>query len=143
MRISKKIKEKGNKKSVESKPSFESENKIERLKLLVIIVNRNQGQFFVSRFLENDISAVFEVYGKGTAPKEIYELVGLNDSKKDLVLGIIKESDLDKYMKIINERFSFSPTSKGVAFTIKISSMAGVIMYKFLTNNKERIKNGK
>lgn len=134
----KKIKNENNNKS-----SFESENKIEKLKILIIIVNRNQGQFFVNRFLENGLSAVFEVYGKGTAPKEIYELVGLSDSKKDLVLCLIKESDLEKYKCIIEERFSFSRTSKGIAFTIKVSSMAGVVMYKFLTNNRERIKNGK
>ena len=134
----KKIKNENNNKS-----SFESENKIEKLKILIIIVNRNQGQFFVNRFLENGLSAVFEVYGKGTAPKEIYELVGLSDSKKDLVLCLIKDSDLEKYKCIIYERFAFSRTSKGIAFTIKVSSMAGVVMYKFLTNNRERIKNGK
>ena len=92
----KKIKNENNNKS-----SFESENKIEKLKILIIIVNRNQGQFFVNRFLENGLSAVFEVYGIGTAPKEIYELVGLSDSKKDLVLCLIKESDLEKYKCII------------------------------------------
>ena len=134
----KKIKNENNNKS-----SFESENKIEKLKILIIIVNRNQGQFFFFFFLENGLSAVFEVYGKGTAPKEIYELVGLSDSKKDLVLCLIKESDLEKYKCIIEERFAFSITSKGIAFTIKVSSMAGVVMYKFLTNNRERIKNGK
>ena len=42
----KKIKNENNNKS-----SFESENKIEKLKILIIIVNRNQGQFFVNRFL--------------------------------------------------------------------------------------------
>lgn len=124
-------------KNLNEKP-YEKTNKVEKLKLLCVIVNRNQGQFFVDSFLDQNVAAAFDVYGKGTAPREIYDIIGMSDNKKELVLALIKESDLEKVLKIIKTRFSVSKTAKGVAFTIPVNSMAGVVMYKFLTNNRER-----
>ncbi len=124
-------------KNLNEKP-YEKTNKVEKLKLLCVIVNRNQGQFFVDSFLDQNVAAAFDVYGKGTAPREIYDIIGMSDNKKELVLALIKESDLEKVLKIIKTRFSVSKAAKGVAFTIPVNSMAGVVMYKFLTNNRER-----
>jgi len=124
-------------KNLNEKP-YEKTNKVEKLKLLCVIVNRNQGQFFVDSFLDQNVAAAFDVYGKGTAPREIYDIIGMSDNKKELVLALIKESDLEKVLKIIKTRFSVSKAAKGVAFTITVNSMAGVVMYKFLTNNRER-----
>lgn len=124
-------------KNLNEKP-YEKTNKVEKLKLLCVIVNRNQGQFFVDSFLDQNVGAAFDVYGKGTAPREIYDIIGMSDNKKELVLALIKESDLEKVLKIIKTRFSVSKAAKGVAFTIPVNSMAGVVMYKFLTNNRER-----
>lgn len=124
-------------KNLNEKP-YEKTNKVEKLKLLCVIVNRNQGQFFVDSFLDQNVAAAFDIYGKGTAPREIYDIIGMSDNKKELVLALIKESDLEKVLKIIKTRFSVSKAAKGVAFTITVNSMAGVVMYKFLTNNRER-----
>lgn len=124
-------------KNLNEKP-YEKTNKVEKLKLLCVIVNRNQGQFFLDSFLDQNVAAAFDVYGKGTAPREIYDIIGMSDNKKELVLALIKESDLEKVLKIIKTRFSVSKAAKGVAFTIPVNSMAGVVMYKFLTNNRER-----
>ncbi len=124
-------------KNVNEKP-FEETNKVERLKLLCVIVNRNQGQFFINSFLENNIACAFDVYGKGTAPREIYDIIGMNDNKKDLVMALVKASDIEKINKIIQTRFNVSKQAKGISFTIPIDSMAGVVMYKFLTNSRER-----
>lgn len=124
-------------KNLNEKP-YEKTNKVEKLKLLCVIVNRNQGQFFVDSFLDQNVAAAFDVYGKGTAPREIYDIIGMSDNKKELVLALIKENDLEKVLKIIKTRFSVSKAAKGVAFTIPVNSMAGVVMYKFLTNNRER-----
>ncbi len=133
MKVAEKIKNK----NLNEKP-YEKTNKVERLKMLCVIVNRNQGQFFVDSFLDQNVAVAFDVYGRGTAPREIYDIIGMSDNKKELVIALIKESDLDKVLNIIKTRFSVSKAAKGVAFTIPVDSMAGVVMYKFLTNNRER-----
>lgn len=118
---------------------FEKTNKLENLKLFFIIVNKGQGNFFINSFIENGVSSVFNLYGNGTAPNEIYEVLGMDDNKKDIVLAAIKLSDVEKVKKIIEERFNVSKYSKGVAFSVKIDSIAGVIAYKYLVNNRERV----
>ena len=41
---------------------------------------------------------------------------------------------------MINERFSISRNSNGVAFTLGVNSIIGVLIYRFLTDTKINIK---
>jgi len=133
------------KKEILKESSYESTHVVSPLKLLFIIVNRNQGQFYIKALSELHVGATFEIYGYGTAPKEIYSLLETEDYKKDLVIGVVNTCDIEKIMHLINERFSVSKLAKGVAFTIPLDSMAGVVFYKYFTNNRsiKENQNGK
>jgi len=124
------------KKSTKKKTDFESKNKIEKLKVLCVIAPRTHGAFYTKAFSELDVSCCFEVYGRGMATKEIIDILGISDNKKTLVVALIKESDLEKVKNMIRNRFNVSNSSRGIAFTIPVDSMAGVIIYKFLTNTR-------
>ena len=75
---------------------YDQEFKISKLKLFVVIVNRDQGDFFVKKFEEVGVGASFEIYGRGTATKEIYEILGVGDTKKDIILSFVSEKDILK-----------------------------------------------
>ena len=64
------------------------------------------------------------------------EIMGIIDSRKSLIVCIVKESLIDKITKIIQDRFSISKQAKGISFMIPITSVAGVFIYKYLTNNR-------
>ena len=124
---------------------YEKEFETKKLKVFVVIVNRNQGDFFVKKFEEIGVSASFLVYGVGTATREIYDILGVGDIKKDIVLSLIKQSDIEKIKEIVSERFSISKNAKGIAFSLGIDSVAGILIYKYLSNtreNKRRVNNG-
>ncbi len=120
--------------------SYEDTFEIQKLKMLCIIVNRHQGDYFIGKLMENNVAAAFLVYGTGTATREIYDLLGVGDTKKDIVLSLVKESDVPTIKKMISDRFSISKKAKGIAFFMEVNSLAGVLMYKYFTNTKENIR---
>ena len=132
-KINKKLNEVKNKKN---KRTSNSNTKVEKLKLLCVIVHRNQANFYIDSFTNLGVSEVYDVFGEGTAPKDIDTIVGTNDSDKSLVMCLVKESLLNKCLEIINGRFLLSKQAKGIAFTIPIKSMVGVIMYRYLANKR-------
>lgn len=124
------------KKKINSSIPYDQQNKIEKIKLLCVIVNRSQANFYINTFNDAGVSCVFDVFGEGTAPKEMQEIMGIIDSRKSLIVCIVKESMIDKITKIIQDRFSISKQAKGISFMIPITSVAGVFIYKYLTNNR-------
>ena len=138
-----------NKRKSEKNIEKEAENKnlkkpydqeFELKKLRIIIVNRYQGDYFINEFAKREVGASFLVYGTGTATKEIYDILGIGETKKDIVLSLVKESDIPELKKLIETRFSVSKKAKGIAFFIDIDSIAGILIYKYLTNTKENLK---
>lgn len=122
------------------KKPYDQEFELKKLRILCIIVNRYQGDYFINEFAKREVGASFLVYGTGTATKEIYDILGIGETKKDIVLSLVKESDIPELKKLIETRFSVSKKAKGIAFFIDIDSIAGILIYKYLTNTKENLK---
>ena len=143
VRKSKKIKEKiETKKQVNTneKPAYDEEFEIKKLKICCIIVNRHQGDYFINAFAEKKVGASFTVYGTGTATKEIYDILGVGETKKDIVLSVVKESDVPEIKEFIENRFNVSKKAKGIAFFMDVDSIAGVLLYKYFTNTRENVR---
>lgn len=122
-------------KNVDQTP-YEQKNTITPLKVMVVIVNHGQGEYFLKGFSNLEVSCSFMLYGRGTAPVEFQDIIGIGGARKDIILGIVKEPDMYKVRKLIKERFKVSEKAKGIAFSMKIDSMIGVVLYKFLTNTR-------
>ena len=56
--------------------------------------------------------------------------------KKDVVFSLIREDRWPKYKEAISERFSVSKMAKGISYAIPLDSVAGVSIYKMLTNTR-------
>ena len=83
--------------NIKSKTSsnFEDSNKIMKLFLLIVIVNKGQGEAIQNILSKNKVSASFAFHGVGTASKETY-LNDLFEDKKTIVMGIISQDDYFK-----------------------------------------------
>lgn len=125
--------------------NYASKYEVEKLFVSFVIVTRYQGSYFVDKFIDLGVSSSFIVFGKGTAPSEMIYALGLPESKKDVVITIFKESMKDKINEIIEERFNFSSSSKGVSFIIPLDSVMGLLSYRFMSDTKinRRKENGK
>lgn len=113
---------------------FEETNPIKKIKLLVTIVNRDQGEFFLSLLKKHEVGVQMKMLGHGTASSSIKEMLSIGETDKDIVVSVVREEKVAEVMAAIEQRFSVSHKAKGVAFTIPVNSVVGVSIYKFLTN---------
>ncbi len=125
------------KKKDEKEPlPYEETHALERLYFLMTIIPNGQASAIVDLILQVDAAACFVCHGKGTATKDIYEVLGLGENHKQIVLSLIKEANWTKLRGLFVTRFAISDWSRGVACVIKIDSLCGVSAYKMLTNNR-------
>ncbi len=112
-----------------------NEAAIKKLKLLFTVVDRSKAEFYLDVLSQFEVNCQMVVPGKGTAHSEIVELLGLNIHKA-IVLSVIREDMADSIMKCLEDKFATIRNGKGIAFAVPLSSVIGVNMYQFLSNNR-------
>lgn len=115
---------------------------VKKLSLVVVIVDHNQSDVFVDSFMTLEANVQLTLLASGTVKKEIKNLLGLSDPKKDVLFTIMKDERLDEAFSYIETRFKISPKHKGIAFSVKMTSVVGISVYKILSNTLELKPNG-
>ena len=113
-----------------------NESAIKKLKLLFTIVDRPKAEFYLDVLSQYEVNCQIVAPGLGTATSEMVDLLGLNPHKAVLV-SVIREDLVDTIMKVLEEKFRTIRNGKGVAFAVPMSSVIGVNMYRFLSNNRQ------
>ena len=75
------------------------------------------------------------VGGMGTANSEIIDMLGLNRHKA-VILSVVREDMVPGIMNSLEEKFETIKNGKGIAFAVPLSSVIGVNLYRFLSNNR-------
>ena len=107
-----------------------------KLKLLVLIVNTNKADFYTDFLQSFEVNMQMQMHAKGTAGSEMLHYLGLEESEKRVLLGIIREDRAEEIMKALEEKFATLRGGKGIAYTVPLSSVAGVAIYQFLSNHR-------
>jgi len=107
-----------------------------KLKLLFTIVDRSKAEFYID-YLENfEINLQTVIYGRGTAPRNI-DYLSIAEQNKAVIISVINDKNTKDIINGLEEKFLKVKHGKGVAYTIPISSMIGVLIYQYLSNNQE------
>ena len=109
---------------------------IKKLKLLITVVDRPKGEFYLDVLSQFEINCQMLVQGKGTANTELVSLLGLN-LQKAVILSVVREDRVDEVMKTLEDKFATIKNGKGIAFAVPMSSVIGVNLYQFLSNNRQ------
>ena len=112
---------------------------IKKLKLLFTIVERPKGEFYLDVISQFDVNCKMLTSGMGTATSDLVELLGL-EPHKAVILSIVREDIVDTVLNCLEDKFATIRNGKGVAFAVPLSSVIGVNMYQFLSDN--RMKKG-
>lgn len=112
-----------------------NETAIKKLKLLFTVVDRNKAEFYMDVLSQFEVNCQMLCHGMGTATSEIVDMLGLNIHKA-VILSVVREDMVDPVMKNLENKFSTIRGGKGIAFAVPLSSVIGVNMYQFLSNNK-------
>ena len=116
---------------------------IKKLKLLVTVVNRSKAIYYLDLLEQFEINMQTVIYGRGTADKELFSLLKIDENEKAIILSVVKEEKTSDVLETLTEKFDKIKNGKGIAFTIPMQSIIGVSLYQFLSNNTAFIKEGK
>ena len=113
-----------------------NETAIKKLKLLFTVVDRPKAEFYLDVLSQFEVNFQMSLGGVGTAQSELVEMLGLNIHKA-VIFSVIREDLAAPIMNCLEEKFATIRGGKGVAFAVPMSSVIGVNMYQFLSNNKQ------
>ena len=113
-----------------------NDNAIKKLKLLFTVVDRNKMEFYLDVLSQFEVNFQIAASGKGTATSAIVNMLGLNIHKAVLI-SVVREDMVGPILECLEEKFATIKNGKGIAFAVPMSSLIGVNMYQFLSNNKQ------
>jgi len=112
-----------------------NESAIKKLKLLFTVVDRPKADFYLDVLSQFEVNFQLVTAGKGTATSELVDMLGLNIHKA-VIISTVREDMVDPVMKCLEEKFSTIRNGKGICFAVPLSSVIGVNIYRFLSNNQ-------
>ena len=112
------------------------DNGFKKLKILVTVVNRRKTELFMDLLTEYEVNLQASVLAQGTARSETLYMLGLEDSDKSVIFSVLREDKAPEAMHMLEEKFNTIKDGKGIAFTIPMSSVIGVAIYRFLSNHR-------
>ena len=108
---------------------------IKKLKLLITVVDRQKGEFYLDVISQFDVNCQLAMAGLGTATSELVELLGL-EPHKAVILSVVREDMVDTVMNCLEDKFATIRNGKGISFAVPLSSVIGVNLYQFLSDNR-------
>ena len=128
---------KGRKKKTEEQSAVPVDNGFKKLKLLITVVNRKKAELFMDLLTAYEVNFQTSVLAQGTARSEMLYMLGLEDSDKSVIFSVLREDKAPDAMHMLEEKFQTIKGGKGIAFTVPMSSVIGVAIYRFLSNHRQ------
>ncbi len=111
--------------------------KTEGLKLLITVVNRVKSEYYADVIRKFGVNMQLFASAKGTAKPEMLAFLDLQDDRKSVIISVIRADAADKALNELQTKFDTVKNGKGIAFTVPLSSVIGVTVYRFLANQKD------
>ena len=112
-----------------------NEAAIKKLKLLITVVDRSKGEFYMDVISQFEVNCQMALHGLGTAQSEVIDMLGLN-LHKAVIISLVREDQMEPVMQCLEDKFATIKNGKGVAFAVPLSSVIGVNLYQFLSINR-------
>ena len=108
---------------------------IKKLKLLFTVVDRNKGEFYLDVISQYEVNCQLVIPGTGTARSDLHDMLGLN-KQKAVLISVVREDVASTVLSTLEDKFRTIKNGKGIAFIVPLSSVIGVNLYQFLSNNR-------
>lgn len=113
-----------------------NESAIKKLKLLITVVDRPKAEFYLDFISQYEVNCQMALQGMGTATSELVEMLGLNIHKA-VIFSVVREDVVDPLLNKLEDKFATIKNGKGISFAVPLSSVIGVNLYQFLSNNRQ------
>lgn len=108
---------------------------IDRLKLLMVITDRQKADKIVSCIKQRGANYEHILLGKGTAPTDLLSVLGLGTSEKAVITATVKEDGVEPIYEVLRTNFHFDKPGQGIALTIPLSAVGGRVSQCILSGN--------
>ncbi len=110
------------------------------LKILITIVNRDKADFYADLLQSFEVNLQLIALGKGAATPEMISMLDFIDAEKAVIFSVIREDRVPHALRALEEKFKTIRKGHGIAFTVPLSSVIGVSVFGFLSNNEKTVK---
>lgn len=114
-----------------------------KLELLITVVNRQKTEYYLDLIQSFDVNLQLAMRAHGTATKQTLHLLGLEETPKSVIFSVIKEDKLQDALAALDNKFQTIKNGAGVAYTVPLTSVIGVAIFGFLSNNERTVKENK
>ncbi len=111
------------------------ESAIARLTLLVTVVDRTKGEFFMDVISQFEVNCQLSMPGMGTASSDLIDMLGLTIHKA-VIFSVVRDDQIKPILSCLEDKFGTIKNGKGIAFAVPMSSVIGVNLYRFFSNNR-------
>ena len=109
----------------------------DKLKVLFTIVDREKTNFYIDVLEGYEVNFQTVIYGRGTAESTQYENYLGTSPNKAIIISVVREDKVKEILNNYEDKYFKTKHGSGIGFTVKLSSLIGVNLYKFLSNHKE------
>lgn len=114
--------------------------KIPMLKLLVVIIDREQTKKINEIFQQEHLHLHFECLGEGTAGSEVLDLLGLGSIDKSVILCVTPERRANELLEITAQKMQLHRPGTGIAFIITLSGVSNTVFQILDEDVRNKIK---
>ncbi len=108
-----------------------------KLYLMITIVNRAFGEEFVSFFNANGTSAIFAALGEGTVAREILDMWGLESTQKEVLFSVVTEDEKKRVFKELKRVMRIDIPGNGISLTLSLKSITRLGVAQLVPDFKE------
>jgi hypothetical protein len=108
-------------------------NEFERLKLMVCIVARGQGNRVVKELRDLGVTFNIESVAYTAIGADLADILGLTESDCDIVFSIVTDSKTKAAMSMVEYKFSLDDPGTGIAFCVPLSGVGGPLSLKYIS----------
>lgn len=124
------------KKKVEKKDGIETRKNLHKLYVFITIVDYHQSDQVIKILESVGCATSFVQVGQGTSTKKIYDILGMRDDKKGVIISLVRGDKRSETCYVLNEYLvAGQEVNKGISFSIPVNSLIGAKLYYFLTNS--------
>ena len=110
-----------------------------KLELLMAIVHNEKAAYYSSLIQQHEANVQFSLPAKGTTHL-VLSYLGLTEQPKTLLISLVRADQAPKLIELLDETFKKGRNYKGIAYTIRLTSVIGTLVYGFLANDKRTVK---
>lgn len=110
-------------------------NELAKLSFYVVILDEGFAGNVVKLFTNLGISAAFIQKGRGTATRQIREILGVEDNKKEIIYSIVRNDKIEDISREIRAFFASSKKIRGISFAIPLTGIISMRIYSFLADS--------